>query len=167
MAIVVLNMVMLVCLSLYKSKESLSVCACVCVCVPQYLCGSGSDWPESFNMAAAWFKGVWRWICLDCSDTIIKLFHKCFTSSASIVHRSHHSHMRTRATRSLQSSSPRHTLRYKQIYTCSGASWTRILPVVWSHSRSVHLNWLLWINETKRVRTESVPVWGDLETCGQ
>ena len=32
---------------------------------------------------------------------------------------------------------------------------------------SVHLNWLLWINETKRVRTESVPVWGDPETRGQ
>ena len=29
---------------------------------------------------------------------------------------------------------------------------------------SVHLNWLLWINETKRVRAESVPVWGDPET---
>ena len=26
---------------------------------------------------------------------------------------------------------------------------------------SVHLNWLLWINETKQVQTESVPVWGD------
>ena len=32
---------------------------------------------------------------------------------------------------------------------------------------SVHLNWLLWINETKRVRTESVWVWGDPDTWGQ
>ena len=30
-------------------------------------------------------------------------------------------------------------------------------------SRSVHLNWLLQINETKRVWTESVLVWGDPE----
>ena len=30
---------------------------------------------------------------------------------------------------------------------------------------SVHLNWLLWINETKRV--QSVPVWGDLDTRRQ
>ena len=32
---------------------------------------------------------------------------------------------------------------------------------------SVHRNWLLWINETKRVWTESVQVWGDPETHGQ
>ena len=32
---------------------------------------------------------------------------------------------------------------------------------------SVHLNWLLWINETKQVQTESVPVWEDPEMCGQ
>ena len=37
----------------------------------------------------------------------------------------------------------------------------RILSAVQSHS--VHLNWLLWINDTKRVRTESVLVWGDPE----
>ena len=32
---------------------------------------------------------------------------------------------------------------------------------------SVYLNWLLWINETTRVRAESVGVWGDPETRGQ
>ena len=48
-------------------------------------------------MAAAWFKGVRCQICLDCNDTVNKLFHKCFTNSTSIVHRSHHSHMYTRA----------------------------------------------------------------------
>ena len=57
------------------------------------------------------------------------------------------------------------TLRNKQIYTCSGASWTGILPAV--RSRSVHLNWLLWINETERVRAESVRVWGDPDTQRQ
>ena len=35
-------------------------------------------------------------ICLDCNDTVNKLFHKCFINSVSIVHRSHHSHLRTR-----------------------------------------------------------------------
>ena len=33
-------------------------------------------------MAAAWFKGVQRCICLDCNDTVNKLFHKCFMNSA-------------------------------------------------------------------------------------
>ena len=46
-------------------------------------------------------------------------------------------------------------------------SWSGILPAVWSCS--VHLNWLLWINETKRVRiasrkclqaTKHVPIGG-------
>ena len=32
---------------------------------------------------------------------------------------------------------------------------------------SVHLNWPLWINETKLVWTESVRVWRDTETRGQ
>ena len=36
-------------------------------------------------MAAAWFKGVQRRICLDYNDTVNKLFHKCFMNSASIV----------------------------------------------------------------------------------
>ena len=67
--------------SLYKSKESLCVCVCVYVFL-KYLCRSGSDLPESFNMAAAWFKGVRRRICLDCNDTVNKLFYKCFTNSA-------------------------------------------------------------------------------------
>ena len=71
-------------ISLYKSKESLSVClcvcVCVCVCVPQISRGSRvCD------------------ICLDCSEIVNKLFHKCFTNSASIVHQGHHSYMCTRA----------------------------------------------------------------------
>ena len=44
-------------------------------------------------MAAVWFKGVQRLICLDV-DTVNKLFHKVFTDSASIVN---HSQVRTRA----------------------------------------------------------------------
>ena len=36
-------------------------------------------------MAAAWFKGVQRRICLDYNDTVNKLFHKCFMNSVSIV----------------------------------------------------------------------------------
>ena len=137
------------------------MCVSVYVCL-KYLCRSGSDWPEVFNMAASWFEGVRR-ICLNYNDTVNK-FHQCFKNSASVVN---HSHMRTRANHCtpLQSWPPRHPLRNKRIYTCSGASWTRILPVV--RSRSVHLNWLLWINETKRVWTKSVPVWGDLDTRGQ
>ena len=35
-------------------------------------------------MAAAWFKGVRRRICLDYNDTVNKLFHKCFTNSAAL-----------------------------------------------------------------------------------
>ena len=105
------------------------MCVCVRVCVfLKYLCGSGLDRPESFHMAAAWFKGVQHRICLDCNDTVNNLFHKCFTNSASIANCSHHSHVCTRAK----------THDNNQIYTCSGASWTRILPVV--RSRSVHLN---------------------------
>ena len=78
------------------------VCVCVyvyvCVCLfLKYLCGSGSGWPESFNMAAVWFKSVQRQICLDYNDIVNKLFHKCFTNSASTVHQSHHSHVCTRA----------------------------------------------------------------------
>ena len=30
-------------------------------------------------MAAGWIKGVQCRICLDCNDTVNKLFHKCFT----------------------------------------------------------------------------------------
>ena len=79
--------------SLYKSKESVCVCVCVCVYVClKYLFRSGSDWPESFNMTAAWFKGVQCHICLDYNDTINKLFQRCFTNSASIVNHSHHCH---------------------------------------------------------------------------
>ena len=74
-------------------KRTKSLCLSVCLCL-KYLCRSGSDWSESFNMAAAWFKGVQRHICLDYNDTINKLFHKCFTNSASIVN---HSQVHTRA----------------------------------------------------------------------
>ena len=96
----------------------------------KYVCGSGSDWFESFNMAAVWFKGVPRWIYLDYKGTVNKLFHKCFTNSASTVHRSHHSHVCTRAnhcapepiTAELTYIHPLHTLRNKLIYTCSGAA---------------------------------------------
>ena len=72
------------------------VCVCMCVCL-KHLCRSGSDWPEIFNMAAAWFRGVQRWICLDYNVAINNLFHKWFMNSASIVNHSHHSHMRTKA----------------------------------------------------------------------
>ena len=48
-------------------------------------------------MAAAWFKGVQRRICLDYNNTVNKLFHKCFTNSTSIANHSHHGHVRTRA----------------------------------------------------------------------
>ena len=85
------NWLLIVVLSLYKSKESLSVCVCL-----KYLCGSGADWPEHIHMAAAWFKGVQRRICLDYNDTV-NLFQKCFTNSTSIPNRSHHSHVHTRA----------------------------------------------------------------------
>ena len=124
------------------------------------LCRSGSDWAESFNMVAVWFQGVPCRISLDYNDTIHKLFHKCSTNSASIVHRSHRSHVRTRANH-CRAQAHNTTLRNKWINTCSSAGWTRILPLV--RSRSVHLNWLLWINDTKQVQTESVPVWGDPE----
>ena len=43
--------------------------ACVCVCL-KYLCRSGSDWPENFNMDAVWLKGVQPQICLDYKDTV-------------------------------------------------------------------------------------------------
>ena len=79
-------------ISLYKSKESLSVSVYL-----KYLCKSGSDWPEILNMAAAWFKGVQGHICLDYNDTVDKVFHKCFTNSASFVNCSHHSYVCTRA----------------------------------------------------------------------
>ena len=75
----------------YLSVIARNLCLCVCVCVClKYLCGSGSDWPESFHVAAAWFKGVQRRICLDYNDTVNNLFQKCFTNSASIANRSHH-----------------------------------------------------------------------------
>ena len=65
------------------SIKARNLCLCVClsvyVCL-KYLCRTGSDWSESFSMAAAWFKGVQRRICLDYNDTINKLFHKCFTN---------------------------------------------------------------------------------------
>ena len=80
-------------LQLTKLNSKKSVCVCVRVCL-KYLCRSGSDWPEIFNMAAAWFKGVQCRICLDYNDTVNKWFHKWFTNSISIVR---HSHVRTRA----------------------------------------------------------------------
>ena len=140
---------------------------CVSVYCLKYLCRSGSDWAKIFNMAAAWFEGVQCRICLDYNYTVNELFHEGFTNSTSIVnysHYSHHTHVHIRVSH-CRAHPPRHTLRNKQIYTCSSASWTGILPAVWS--RSVHLNWLLWINETERVRTESIPVWGDLDTGGR
>ena len=53
-------------------------------------------------MAAVRFKGLQRRICLDYNDTINKLFQKCFTNSASIANKSHHSHVPTRATKRLK-----------------------------------------------------------------
>ena len=47
------------------------VCVSVYVCL-KYLCRAGSDLPEIFNMAAAWFKGVHHHICLDYNDTVNK-----------------------------------------------------------------------------------------------
>ena len=152
-------------------------CVCVCVCVSAWNISADQDQIDVrfstwllhglrlYNIGFVWTTKI----------PLNKLFHKYFTNSTSIVNRSHHGHVRTRAnhftpwprahqSQSLQSPLPQHTLRNKQIYTCSGTSWTGILLVVLS--RSVHLNWL-WINETKRVWTESVRVWGDPDTRGQ
>ena len=79
----------------YLYIKARNLCLSVCVCL-KYLCGSGSGWPESFHMAAAWFKGVQRCICLDYNDTVNVLFQKCFTNSTSIANHSHHSHVCTR-----------------------------------------------------------------------
>ena len=84
---------------------------------------------------------------------------------ASIVHRSHHSHMHTRTNHCRAHRDP-HLKKQADLYLqrhqlerdFAGGS----VPFY-----SVHLNWLLWINETKRVRTESVRVWGDPEMRGQ
>ena len=38
------------------------------------------DQTESVIIAAAWFKGVQRHICLDYNDTVNKFFQKCFTN---------------------------------------------------------------------------------------
>ena len=108
-----------------------SVCVCVCVCGCVFLwvknlCGSGSHWPETFNMAAAWFNGAHLSICLDCNDTVYKLFHKCFTNSAE------HCPLEPPQSHAHQSQSL--TWRNKQIYTSSSTSWTGILPAVRSSS---------------------------------
>ena len=88
-------------LSIKARNICLSVCLCLCVSVCVCVClkhlRSGSDWPEIFNTAAAWFKSMQRWICLDYNDTVIKWFHIWFPNFASIVNHSHHSHVRTRA----------------------------------------------------------------------
>ena len=121
-----------------EANLSMSVCLSL-----KYLCRSGSDWPEILNMVAAWFKDVQIRICLDYNDTVNKLFHKLFANSASIVNHSKHSNH-----------SHVCTLTNKRNYTFSGASWAGSLPAV--QSRYVHLNWLLWINETEWVPEESV-----------
>ena len=147
----------------------------------KYPCRSGSDWSESFNVAAAWFNGVQHRIYLD-YDTVNKLFHKCFTNSASIINLSHSSKWLQPLVCAHQSQS------LDIIATCAPEQITAELTSMtylkkqsdlylqrceqdWDfasgQSRSVHLNWLLWINETKWVRTESVPVWGDPDTWGQ
>ena len=86
----------------YKSKESLSVCVCVYMFL-KYLCGSWSDWPESFNLAAAWFKDVQRCICLDFNDTVNKFSHKCFTNSRALSTKANHCQMWNRPQHSLRS----------------------------------------------------------------
>ena len=104
----------------------------------KFLCGSGSDWPESFNMTAACC--VQRRNCLDYNDTVNKLFNKCFTNSTSIVN---HSHVHTRANhcRAQAHDTPYKTSRFIP----ARAQGTRILPGV--RSRSVHphrnTNWNL------------------------
>ena len=147
-------------LSIKAKNICLSVCLSVYLCL-KYFCGSGSDWPESFNMAAACFKGVQLRICLDCNDTVNKLFHKCLTNSRALS---------TRATTvtcapepiTAEPTATPHLKKQADLYLqrreldrdFAGGS----VPFC-----SVHLNWLLWINETKRVWTESVRVWGDTE----
>ena len=118
----------------YLSIKARNLCLSVCVCL-KYLCRSGSDWPEIFNMAAAWFEGVQCRICLDYNYTVNKWFHKWFTNSASTVNHS----IVTGAPEppSLQSSphdAPWETSRFIPAAARAG-------PGFWS--RSVHLNWLL------------------------
>ena len=136
----------------------------MCVFV-KYLCGSGLHWPETYNMAAACFNGVRFRICLDCNDTVNKLFHKCFTNSRALS---------TGATTvtcapepiTAEPTATPHLKKQVDLYLqqreldrdFAGGS----VPFC-----SMHLNWLLWINETKRVRTMSVRVWGDPETHRQ
>ena len=79
------------CQTQISQARNLCLSVCVCASVPVI---SLRDWPD---MASAWFKGVQRRICSDYNDTVNDLFHKCFTKSASIANRSHHSHVRTRA----------------------------------------------------------------------
>ena len=112
-----------------QNANTLTVCVCVCVCVCMHVCVFLKylcrDWPESINMAAAWFKGVQRRICSGYNDTVNKLFHKSFTNSAQHCP-PEPPHSRAHQSQSLQSSPPRHTLRNKRIYTCGCASWTGI-----------------------------------------
>ena len=111
---------------------SLNLSNCHYMC---WLNSSMSIYYILYSIYYIWLKGVPRRICLDYNDTFNKLFQKCFTNSASIVHRGHHSHVPTRAN---HCRAYVHDIPYnKQIYTCNGGSWT---------------------DETKRVRTESVPV---------
>ena len=141
-------------LSLYKSKKSLSVCLSVCVwmcvCVPQIslrikirLNLRLTTWLLRGSMVCD-FAFVW---------TAMKLLINYLINALQI-----REHCPLQCDPHLKKQADLYLQQHELDWDFAGGS----VPFC-----SVHLHWLLWINETKQVRTEFVWVWGDSETHGQ
>ena len=116
-------------LSIKARSLCLSVCVCVCVRVCVCMCSSNisADQDQADLRVFTWLLRVSRVCNVAFVWTVNNLFQKCFTNSTSIANHSHHSHMRTRANHCRAHRDP-------PPLTCSGASWTVILPAVRSCS---------------------------------
>ena len=147
-------------------RISVCLCVCVCVCVCVCICASNisADQGQTDLRLTTWllrgsrvcdFAFVWT-----AMTTVINYFINALQIREHCLPEPPQS--RVHQSQSMQSPPQPPTLRNKQSYTCSSVSWTGICgrSVLFC---SLHLNWLLCIDETKRVRPESVLAWGDPE----
>ena len=138
---------------------------CVCACKPQISLQIRITLTWEFQHGCCVVQGVQRRICLVCNDTVNKLFQvhlqiplALLTIATTVTCALQPITAEPTATPHLKKQVDLYLQRRELDQDFAGGS----VPFC-----SVHLNWLLWINEIKLVRIESVRVWGDPETRGQ
>ena len=140
--------------------RNLCVCVCVCVCVPQISLRIRLTWWLLLGSRVCQVGFIWTTIILliNYFINVLQIPRALSTRTITVTCAPEPITAELTSTIYLKKRADLYLQRCELDRDFAGSS----VPF-----SSVHLNWLLWINETKRVWTDSVWVWGDLETRGQ